>query len=105
MRCTLSCEINSIVGGDHRHCKCSCHKRSVETQVTKGKNSLTYFEDIPAAVCNDCGAMAESVDAVVHFDSCKPGESDAWASQNNSRDLEEEARLDEEYRKYLYGEL
>lgn len=74
-------------------------------QVQKAPYSFTYFEDIPAAVCNDCGAMAEAVDAVVHFDGCIPGESDAWAAENNARDFEKEEREDEEYRKYIYGEL
>lgn len=29
-------------------------------------------------VCNDCGAWAETADEVVHYPTCKPGESDRW---------------------------
>lgn len=42
------------------------------------KTGITYIREANVHQCNDCGAHAESISAIQHHPTCKPGESKKW---------------------------
>ncbi len=40
-------------------------------------HTYTFIEEV-GYVCNDCGAAGDTEDEVVHYASCRPGESKYW---------------------------
>lgn len=82
---TLSCEINSIVGGDHAHCECLCHKSlpaippSRIRRSIKGAHIKDMLKDLRLVLCNTANGFESD-----YFES-KRGVPCVWVIVNKRR--------------------
>lgn len=69
------------------------------TQLTNF-DGRTYSRFWGMVICNECGARARTIEEVLHFEYCTPGESRKWEKYYNEQDLESQKRADLAYGNY-----